>query len=208
MTARSYPAARTALIAVDLLNDFLAEDGKLNGQIGPMLKQLDLHSRLADLLAGARAAGVKVFHAPHGLGEGVFDDIKHVLPRFQFAVDNQVFWEGTHGGDFYAPLRPQDDDIVLGRHRMFDAFFGTELRDQLNAHGIEKVVLAGLTSQTCIEGTGRHALEAGYHVTFLTDAVADFTEEAHRAALEISYPTYGHEVITVEQFLADVEPAA
>ena len=69
------------------------------------------------------------------------------------------------------------------------------------AHGIEKVVLAGLTSQTCIEGTGRHALEAGYHVTFLTDAVADFTEKAHRVALEISYPTFGHAVITIDEFL-------
>ncbi|MFD8073617.1 cysteine hydrolase family protein [Streptomyces sp. NPDC059718] len=208
MNARSYPASRTALVAVDLLNDFLAEDGKLGGQIGPMLEKLDLRSRLARLLAGARDAGVTVFHAPHGLREGVFDDVKHVLPRFRFAVDNQVFWEGSRGGAFYAPLRPQEGDVVIGRHRMFDAFSGTDLHDQLRAHGIERVVLAGLTSQTCIEGTGRHALEAGYHVTFLTDAVADFTEEAHQAALEISYPTFGHEVITVDRFLAAVEPAA
>jgi nicotinamidase-related amidase len=63
-----------------------------------------------------------------------------------------------------------------------------------------------LTSQTCIEGTGRHALEAGFHVTFLTDAFADFTDAAHRAAVEISYPTYGHEVMTIERFLASIEP--
>ncbi|MEU1619529.1 cysteine hydrolase [Streptomyces sp. NPDC005722] len=208
MNARSYPAARTALVAVDLLNDFLAEDGKLAGQIGPVLEESGLRSRLARLLTGAREAGVTVFHAPHGLKEGVFDDLRHVLPRFRFAVDNEVFWEGSRGGDFYPPLRPRQGDVVVGRHRMFDAFSGTGLHEQLRAHAIEKVVLAGLTSQTCIEGTGRHALEAGYHVTFLSDAVADFTEEAHRAALEISYPTYGHEVTTVDRFLAAVEPAA
>lgn len=65
----------------------------------------------------------------------------------------------------------------------------------------KKVVLAGLTSQTCIEGTGRHALEAGFHVTFIKDAVADFTEAAHEAALTISYPTFGHDVLTVTEFL-------
>jgi hypothetical protein len=40
----------------------------------------------------------------------------------------------------------------------------------------------------------------------LTDAVADFTDAAHRAAVEISYPTYGHEVMTIERFLASIEP--
>ncbi|MEU6651199.1 isochorismatase family cysteine hydrolase [Streptomyces sp. NPDC046900] len=207
MNTRSYPPERTALVVVDALNDFLAEDGKLSAQIGPMLDKLDLRAQLDRLIAGAREAGVTVFYAPHGLNADAFTDIKHVLPRFQFAVDNQVFWEGSYGADFYPPLRPQDGDVVVGRHHMFDSFAGTDLHEQLRNHGIEKVVLAGLTSQTCIEGTGRHALEAGYHVTFLTDAVAEFTEEAHRAALEISYPTFGHEVATIDAFLSAVEPA-
>jgi nicotinamidase-related amidase len=42
--------------------------------------------------------------------------------------------------------------------------------------------------------------------TFLTDAVAEFTEEAHNAALTLSYPTFGHEVTTIGSFLAAVEP--
>jgi nicotinamidase-related amidase len=206
VNALGYPADRTALVVIDPLNDFLAEDGKLHDQIGPQLDKRDLRARLQRLLTGARAGGVTVFYAPHGLGPGVFADVRHVLPRFRFAVDNQVFWKGSHGGDFYPPLRPQEGDVVVRHHRMFDSFSGTDLDDRLKTHGIERVVLAGLTSQTCVEGTGRHALEAGYHVTFLTDAVADFTDEAHDAALEISYPTYGHEVITVEDFLAAVEP--
>jgi hypothetical protein len=42
---------------------------------------------------------------------------------------------------------------------------------------------------------------AGYHLTFLKDAVVEFTDEAHRAAIEISYPTFGHEVLTIDEFL-------
>ncbi|MGY4923612.1 cysteine hydrolase [Streptomyces sp. 900105755] len=206
MTSRSYPPERTALIVVDPLNDFLAEDGKLSGQIGAMLDRLDLRAQLDRLLTAARDAGVVICYAPHGLNADAFAGVRHVLPRFRFALDNQVFWEGTYGADFYPPLRPRDGDVVVGRHHMFDAFAGTDLDEQLGRRGIEKVVLAGLTSQTCVEGTGRHALEAGYHVTFLVDAVADFTEEAHRAALDISYPTFGHEALTVDEFLAAVEP--
>ena len=61
-----------------------------------------------------------------------------------------------------------------------------------------------MTSHTCVEATGRHAIEAGYHLTFLTAAVAEFTEKAHLAALEISYPTFGFEVLTINDFLAAI----
>jgi len=50
-------------------------------------------------------------------------------------------------------------------------------------------------------------LEAGFHVTFLIDAVADFTDPAHRAAIGISYPIFGHEVTTIDRFLASIEAA-
>ena len=41
-------------------------------------------------------------------------------------------------------------------------------------------------------------------MTFLVDAVADFTEQAHRAALDISYPTFGHAAITIDALLAAI----
>ncbi|MET7898780.1 cysteine hydrolase family protein [Streptomyces mirabilis] len=208
MTTRSYARDATALIVIDLLNDFMAEDGKLSGQMGPMIKKLNLESQLKRLLDGARAQGVSVFYAPHGIDEHSFDDVRHVLPRFQFGIDHHVFWKGSFGADFYPPVRPQTGDVVLSHHRGFDSFFGTDLEDQLTRYGIGKVVLAGFTSQTCVEGTGRHALEAGYHVTFLHDAVGEFTEKAHVAALEVSYPTFGHESLTVDEFLASVEAPA
>jgi ureidoacrylate peracid hydrolase len=205
MSTPVYPVETSALILVDVLNDFLADDGKLNGMIEPMLKQLNLKENLQRLLDGARSAGVKIFFSPHGLDEHSFDDVKHLHPRFKQALDNKVFWKGSIGGQFFPPLRPRPNEFVVSHHRIFSSFHGTDLHKQLQEQGIEKVIIAGLTSQTCVEGTGRDALEAGYHVTFLKDAVADFTEEAHRAALEISYPTFGHETLTIEEFLNAVQ---
>jgi len=200
-----YSTADSALILVDVLNDFMADDGKLSAVIGPMIEKHQLRPNLQRLLNGARRTGLKTFYAPHGVDEHSFDGIPYVHPRFQFGLDNQVFWIGSKGAEFYEPLKPQPGDIVVGRHHMFNSFNGTGLEEQLRANGIEKVILAGLTSQTCIEGTGRHALEAGFHVTFLTDAVSEFTEQAHQAAIQISYPTFGHEVTTIDAFLAAIE---
>ncbi|WP_295991104.1 isochorismatase family cysteine hydrolase [Rugamonas sp.] len=207
MNQPRYPARTTALILVDVLNDFLADDGKLHGMIGPMLEQTDLIAQLQRLLAGAREAGVQIFFAPHGQDEHSFDDVPHVHPRLAAGAANQVFWKGSYGAEFFPPLKPRAGEVVISQHRMFDSFIGTDLEQQLRARGIDHVVLAGLTSHTCVEGTGRHALEAGFHVTFIKDGVAEFTEQAHRAAIDISYPTFGHASLTVDEFLAGVQRA-
>lgn len=201
MENNTYPKSKTALILIDVLNDFLAEEGKVHDQIKPMLDNLDLINKLKHLLEGARKAGITIIYAPHGLDDHSFEDLPHVLPRFAWAKENKIFWKDSWGADFYEALRPIEGEIVVAQHHMFNSFFGTDLEKQLKANGIENVVLAGLTSQTCVEGTGRHALEAGYHVTFLVDAVAEFTEAAHRAAIDISYPTFGHAQLTIDQFL-------
>lgn len=203
-----YDPRATALVLVDVLNEFFADEGKINPMIRPMLDKLGTIPTLRRLVEGARAAGVAIAYAPHGLDEHSFEDVKHLNPRLQMAVDNRVFWTGTPGADFFAPLAPRPGDIVASRHRMFNSFLGTDLDEQLRGRGIENLVFAGVTSHTCVEGSGRHALEAGYHVTFLTDAVADFTDEAHRAAVDVGYPTFGHAVVTVDGFLSALRQPA
>jgi nicotinamidase-related amidase len=204
--SETYSTGETALLLVDLLNDFLDAEGKLAERIGPMLAKTELIAHLKRLVAGARAKGVKIFYVPHGLHEHSFDDVQHVHPRWQWAMENHLFWKDSWGADFFPALAPQDGDVIVSRHRTFDSFINTDMLERLREHGIEKVVLAGLTSHTCVESAGRHALEEGYHVTFLTDAVAEFTQEAHDAALTLSYPTFGHNVTTIDAFLAAVEP--
>jgi nicotinamidase-related amidase len=208
MTTTTYPTDVSALVLVDVLNDFLAKDGKINSRIQDQIEQVGFIANMIRLLSGARAAGLQIVYAPHGLHEHSFDDVKYVPLRMQGAMENHIFWEGEYGSDFYEPFRPQNGDIVASRHRTFNAFMGTDLDAQLKARGIEKLILAGLTSQTCVEGTRRHATEAGYHLTFLKDAVAEFTPDAHRAAIDISYPTFGHEVLTVDEFLASVRESS
>jgi nicotinamidase-related amidase len=153
MSEPVYPVATSALILVDVLNEFLADDGKLNGAIAPMLEQTHLKANLQRLLDGARAKGVKVFFSPHGLDEHSFDGVKFVHPRFQQAVANKMFWIGSPGGEFYQPLAPRPNEFVVSHHRVFSSFHGTDLQQLLQANGIEKVIIAGLTSQTCVEGT-------------------------------------------------------
>ncbi len=208
MTSETYAPQNTALLLVDLLNDFLDESGKLAPRIEEMLKKTKLKSSLRRLIDGAREANVPLFYVPHGLHEHSFGDVKHMHPRWQWAMEQKLFWKGEWGAEFYGAFAPRDGDVIISRHRTFDAFINTDLVQKLREYKIEKVVLAGLTSHTCVEGAGRHALEEGFHVTFLKDAVAEFTEAAHEAAIQLSYPTFGHQVLTVDEFLGAVERKA
>ena len=201
MTETRYAADDSAVLLVDFLNDFLAKDGKLAPEIGAMVARLDLKRKYRRLIDGARAAGIKLFYVPHGVDEHSFDDVPRLHPRIQHGVDQRITWIGGWGDDFYPPLKPKAGDLVVIHHRQYNGFIRTDLDAMLKARGIARVVLAGHTSHTCVEGTGRHALEAGYHVTYLKDAVAEFSEMAHQFAVEVSYPTFGHEVLTVDEFL-------
>jgi nicotinamidase-related amidase len=167
MVTETYSTDSTALLLVDLLNDFLDENGKLAERIGGMLKKTNLKEHLKRLIDGARSRGVKLFYVPHGLHEHSFDDVKRPHPRWQWAMQNKIFWEGTWGAEVYGSFAPHEGDTIISRYRTFDSFIHTDMREKLHAAKIEKVVLAGLTSHTCVESAGRHAHEEGLHVTFL-----------------------------------------
>ncbi len=96
-----YSTDDTALLLVDLLNDFLDEKGKLAPRIGPMLAKTDLKVHLSRLIKGARSAGVKIFYVPHGLHEHSFDDVPYLHPRWRWAMGKQLFWKGEWGAEFY-----------------------------------------------------------------------------------------------------------
>jgi nicotinamidase-related amidase len=64
-----------------------------------------------------------------------------------------------------------------------------------------RVILIGLVANTCIEATGRFAMELGYHVTLVTDATAAFSEEGMHAAHAINGPTYAHAILTTDELI-------
>ena len=65
-------------------------------------------------------------------------------------------------------------------------------------------------ANTCIESTGRFAMELCYHVTLVTDATAAFSQEMMHAAHEPKGPTYAHEILTTAELISALQtgPAA
>jgi nicotinamidase-related amidase len=212
MTAKpTYDPPRTGLLFVDPYNDFLSEGGKVWPRVKEVAEQVGLIDNLKAVVNTVREKNIKVFIVPHHRWEpGDYVKWRYPTPYQLAGAERQSFAKGTWGGTFHDDFRPQPGDAVVHEHWGSSGFANTDLDLQLKQFGIEKVIIIGLLANTCIEATGRFAMELGYHVTLVTDATAAFSQELMHAAHKLSGPTYAHQILTTAELISALQagPAA
>ncbi len=117
--------------------------------------------------------------------------------------ERKMFLAGSWGADFHPDLQPQEKDTVLLPHKSCDVFT-TDLPEHLQRMGITHLVIAGMSANLCCESTGRHAMEAGFDVTFLSDAIGASSIPEYEASIHLNYPLLSNAVIKVDDFLAAI----
>lgn len=201
----AYASSNTGLLLVDPYNDFLSQGGKLWPLVEKVAKEQQLLEHMKQILDKARAVGIQVFYVPHHRSEpGDFKKWKHATPYQLRSAQAQVFAKDSWGGEWHPDFQPMPDDVMIKEHWAQSGFANTDLDQQLKQHGVQQVIVIGLLANTCIEGTGRFAMELGYHVTLVRDATAAFTHEMLRAAHEFNGPTFASEILTTAELLAAI----
>ncbi len=165
------PAA-TALLVIDMQNDFLLADAPVRTPGG-----LELVAGIADLARACRAAGYSV----------VFTQEMHRADLSDFGIE-LVFepphcLEGTPGMELAAGLDPAPGDLRITGKRRYDAFLGTDLDLALRARGVENLLVAGVCTDICVIATVQHARNLDYRVFVMSDLVAATTPERQVAAI-------------------------
>jgi nicotinamidase-related amidase len=89
---------------------------------------------------------------------------------------------GTPGADYYR-ISPQPGDWEIEKP-LFSSFVGTDLDERLRAAGIGTLVVAGFTSDCCVDCTVRDAFHRNYDVFVVADACAAYEEPLHIGALD------------------------
>jgi ureidoacrylate peracid hydrolase len=149
------PAARTALLVVDMVNDYLDPNGAMAAaDCEPVIAA---NRRLAE---AARAAGVLIVWIRPGhldASDGLF------RKRIVHAID------GTWGAELHPGLGVADGERVLSKRR-YSAFFQTDLDLYLREHDIAKVVVTGVALNICVRSTVHDAFYNGYQVVVVPDA--------------------------------------
>jgi len=174
---------RTALLLVDCQVDFASADGAMAKDGADVTMALAAVKKAAFLADAARAAGVPCLFAR--LITRPSDEtamLREWLERRGRGADAPLCREGSRGAEFVGAL-PLDGEAVFSKSR-YDAFSGTGLDAHLRGLKRDTLVIAGLTSECCVDSTARHAFERDYHVFIARDAVAAYELDLHEAALK------------------------
>jgi ureidoacrylate peracid hydrolase len=199
----SFPLDRTALLVIDPVNDFLSEGGAAWDLTKNTVQLHNVVPNLKRVIEGARERGIPVLFGPMAYTKEDYADEelhRHTgINRIMF--ERKMFLAGSWGADFHPDLRPRDDEVVLLPHKGTDVF-ETDLPEHLERLGITHLVIAGMTANLCCGSTGRHAAEAGYDVTFLSDAIGSENLPSYEASINLDMPLISNGVIRVDEFLA------
>ncbi len=205
----TFPPRRTALLVIDPVNDFLSEGGAGWEMTETTVKLHDVIGHLKGAIEGARERGVPVLFAPMAYTEEDYanQELQRRSGINRLMFERKMFLAGSWGADFHPELRPDPAETVLLPHKGIDVW-QTDLPQHLQRLGITHLVIAGMTANLCCESTGRHAMEEGYDVTFLSNAIGADNVAAYEAAIHLSYPLIANAVLEVDEFLAAIDASA
>jgi ureidoacrylate peracid hydrolase len=173
----------TALLAVDLQNDFCADGCALARTGADMAPPQAAARRMADLIEAAREVGVLPIFM-RLIGDPVTETAVWVDQRIRRAGAPYKPWATaeSHGAAFYL-VEPRPGEPVVDKYR-YASFQGTKLEFVLRRHGIRTLVVGGVATNVCVETAVREAFVRDLFVVLVQDACAGTSHDAHLAAIE------------------------
>lgn len=174
--------ARSALVVVDMQNDFVKEGGSLvvpdaEGTIPRIRVLLDL----------ARESGTRV----------VFTQDTHNEDDPEWEIWPEHAREGSWGWELVEELAPLVDEAVIRKVR-YDAFYGTALDHLLRTWDIETLVICGTVANICVHYTAASAALRWYEVVIPRDATSALDPFDLEASLRQTSFLFGGKVTHVE----------
>jgi nicotinamidase-related amidase len=172
----------TALVVVDPLIDFLSPKGVAWGVVGESVTEHKTVENIGRLFKVAKKAGLVVAVSPHyyyptdhgWTFSGPLEKLMHAIGMFDRSgpLDLKGF-EGS-GADFmpeYKELILDGKTIITSPHKVYGPSTN-DLDLQLRKRGVDKVILAGMSANLCVQSHLYDLLERGYEVAVVRDATA------------------------------------
>lgn len=190
--AFGFESARTALLVIDMQNDFCSPGGfgeRLGNDIAPARRIIPA---IRQLLEAAREAGITVIHTREGHLPDLSDCPPSKLERSRrqgagigdVGPMGRILVRGEPGHDIVPELASLKGEPIIDKPGK-GAFYRTELEQELQRRKIESLLLCGVTTHVCVHTTLREANDRGYRCLVLEDATAAFDPADHEAAIRM-----------------------
>jgi len=211
----------TALVLVDMQNEFLSENGGYYQMIAERLESENVHDHLEELLVCAKASDIPVVHSPHyfyptdgqwlapaGAMADYLGGIGFVLRKDPLSLEG---FAGSRA-DFPERFRKylQDGQTANTSPHKYYSSEANDLILQLRMRRIEKVIMAGPVGNLCLEGHMRDLIDAGFEVAMVRDAIAGAVNEegdGYHAAM-VNYRFMANAVWTTKETVKRVTATA
>lgn len=177
---------KTAVIVVDMQNDFAARGGMFDLAGHSISDTRATIPSIAQLLTEARASGILVVYLQHGF-QSDLDDVGpagsknrsvHDSMRVGSTIDapdgseGRILVHDTWNTQIVDELQPRPGDWIVRKNR-FSGFFETPLDAQLRERGVESLLFVGTTASNCVEATLRDANARNYKCVLVKDCVGE-----------------------------------
>jgi len=208
---------RTAIVITDPQNDFLSPQGVTWGIVGKNVTENNTVANIEALLKVAKENNLPVFISPHYYFptdhgwkfEGALEKAMHNMGMFDRPGALSLKGFDGSGADWLEVYKPYINDgktIVSNPHKVY----GPENNDlmlQLRKRGIDKVILAGMSANLCVESHLRELLERGFEVAVVKDATAaaQVPELDGYLAAVINFRFIANTVWTTEEAVKNIE---
>lgn len=209
----------TAIVITDPQNDFLSPDGVAWGVVGESVTENGTVENLESLFHVAADYNVPVFVSPHYYFphdhdwkfEGALEHLMHDIKMFDRPGPLDTAGLSGSGADWleqYKPYISKGNVIVTSPHKVY----GPESNDlvlELRKHGIDKIILGGMSANLCTESHMRELIEQGFEVTVVEDATAGAKTpagDAHKVAVA-NFHYIASAVVTTDQAVAAIQAA-
>ena len=187
----------TALIMVDMQNDFCHPDGFFS-HIGDRMRSIGLEPKLVqdklgnmkELLQAAREAGLFIVHTRIIRSPDPFNNVQeiHRIVPDTYAASKDapepVLVPGSWGADTHDELKRIPDEYLVDK-RGFSSFYQTDLEMVLRRRHIRTVVIAGTVTYVCVLHTAFDAFVRDFDVVVVSDGTASWAPELQQPVMRL-----------------------
>ncbi|GAA3739034.1 hypothetical protein GCM10022239_13230 [Leifsonia bigeumensis] len=191
---------KTAVIVVDMQNDFCSSEGALAGLGADVSRNQEVAARLPFFLQRAREKGALVIWILQNARAEFVSEARRERASAMGRGVTAIAAAGTWGAELYDGLVPQPGDVALEKSK-YSAFVGTPLRNLLQARARTKLVVCGTAANVCVDSTVRDAYMADFTVALPRDLVGSTRAALGESAIE-NLGIYFCEVVESEEIVA------
>ncbi|MBL8329306.1 MAG: cysteine hydrolase [Rubrivivax sp.] len=182
---------RAALLIIDMQRDFI-EPGGFGASLGNDVSLLQAAiAPTQALLQAWRQRGWTVVHTRESHAADLSDcppaKRERGTPSLRIGDAGsmgRLLVRGEPGCEIVPALSPLPGEIVIDKPGK-GAFYATALQAELQARGITQLVVAGVTTEVCVQTTMREANDRGYDGLLVEEATASYFPQFKAATLEM-----------------------